>query len=329
MNAIHVNADSEHKELSWVEVPAPQLNSNEVLIEVHATALNRADLLQRAGKYPPPAGASEILGLEAAGQVVEVGSAVSGVELGVRVCVLLPGGGYAEYVTAPSAMLLPVPDNLNLLEAAAIPEAFITAFLNLFLEAGLAQGESVLIHGGASGVGTAAIQLAKNVECEVLVTVGSDDKAAYCKKLGANYAVNYKTCDFEERVQQLTDGNGVDVILDIVGASYLEKNLKLLKRYGRLAMIAVLGGVKTEINLLTVISRCLTLRGSVLRSRTVNQKISIVQAFKETFWHKFATGELKPMIDSVYSIRSVEDAHEHMRRNRNAGKIVLQVRNEK
>lgn len=326
MKAITIQTGQENNPLIWQEVPAPIYGDDEVLVDIYATALNRADLLQREGNYPPPPGASDILGLEMAGRISAVGTNVTGWQVGDRVCALLPGGGYAEQTNVPHQMLMPIPDNWSYEQAAAVPEVFYTAFVNLFMEAGLQKGETVLIHGGASGVGTAGIQLAREAGCHVLVTAGTDEKIARCTELGAELALNYKKEDFAERVLAQTNGEGVDVILDMVGAAYLEHNLRLLKLRGRLVFIATLSGAKTEINLATLLGRRLRLIGSVLRSRSLAEKIEIKQRFIDRFWLMFIDGTIQPVIDSVYPIEQANEAHQRMASNKNIGKIILKVR---
>jgi putative PIG3 family NAD(P)H quinone oxidoreductase len=326
MKAINIQSDQENNLLVWQELPAPNYSEDEVLVDIYATALNRADLLQRAGKYPVPPGASNILGLEMAGQIAAVGANVTGWQVGDRVCALLSGGGYAEQVNVPYPMLMPVPAGWSYQQAAAVPEVFFTAFVNLFMEAGLQKGETVLIHGGASGVGTAAIQLARETGCRIFTTAGTYEKVARCVELGAELAVNYKDEDFVEQIKTQTNGEGVDVILDMVGAAYLERNIQLLKLRGRLVFIAVLGGAAAQINLATLMRRRLRLIGSVLRARSLAEKIEIKQKFMERFWPLLQNGTIWPIIDSVYPIEQVEKAHQLMAENQNIGKIILEVR---
>ncbi|MEB2283696.1 MAG: NADPH:quinone oxidoreductase [Polyangiaceae bacterium UTPRO1] len=312
--------------LSWGEAPAPALGSDTVLVDVHATAVNRADLLQRRGLYPPPPGESAILGLEAAGIVAAVGAGVTRVRPGDRVCCLLAGGGYAEQVVVHEAMALPIPDGLDFAQAAAIPEAFYTAFVNIVQEGSLARGERVLVHAGASGVGTAAIQLVKARGAVVYVTAGSDEKVARCVALGAEAGVNYKTESFAERIAALTGKQGVDVILDCVGGSYLEPNIASLKPRGRLVVIGLMGGVKAEVNLGLLVSRRLRIVGSVLRSRSLAEKIAITDAFAVEVLPLFRKGALQPIVDRVYPITDAAAAHDYVAANRNFGKVVLRVR---
>lgn len=326
MKAICVQTDSPDRTLVWQEVPDPACAADEVLVDVHATALNRADLMQRAGNYPPPPGASDIIGLEMAGTITELGADVRGWQVGDRVYALLSGGGYAERVSVPMRMLLPIPDQWSYAYAAAIPEVFLTAYLNLFLEAGLQTGETVLMHGGASGVGTAGIQMAHAAGCRVIVTAGTDGKTARCRALGAELAVNYRQEDFAARIRDHTQGEGVDVIMDMVGAPYLERNLGLLKVYGRLVIISLLGGARAEINLGQLMRPRLRLIGSVLRPRSVDEKTEIIRKFLAQFQSHLLDGSIQPIIDSVYPVTQANEAHAHMAANRNIGKIILQVR---
>jgi putative PIG3 family NAD(P)H quinone oxidoreductase len=312
--------------LTWADAPAPTPGLHDVLVDVHATAVNRADLLQRRGFYPPPPGESEILGLEAAGVVASVGARVARVKTGDRVCCLLAGGGYAEQIVVHEAMALPIPDGLDFVQAAAIPEAFYTAFVNLVQEASLAAGERVLIHAGASGVGTAAIQLVKARGGVAYVTAGSADKLARCRGLGADAAIDYKTESFAERIAELTGKKGVDVVLDCVGGSYLEGNVASLRSRGRLVVIGLMGGTKAEINLGLLVSRRLRVIGSVLRTRSLAEKIAITDAFRAEVLPLFANGTLTPIVDQVYPIADAAAAHDYVAANRNFGKVVLRVR---
>ena len=313
-------------DLEWGDAPSPLAGPTDVLVEVHATAVNRADLLQRRGFYPPPPGESDILGLEAAGVVGAVGVGVKGVRVGDRVCCLLGGGGYAEQITVPEAMALPIPAGLDFVQAAAIPEAFYTAFVNLVLEAGLAAGERVLIHAGASGVGTAAIQLVRARGATAFVTAGSDDKLARCKDLGASAGINYKQESFTERIAALTEGKGVDIILDCIGGSYLEANVASLRPQGRLVIIGLMGGTKADLNLGLLVSRRLRVIGSVLRSRSLTEKVAITEAFRSEVMPLFANGTLKPVVDATYPIAEAAAAHDYVAANKNFGKVVLRVR---
>lgn len=326
MKAIVVQEEKEGYPLRWQEVEPPGYGPDEVLVDIHATALNRADLSQRQGKYPPPPGATNIMGLEMAGVIAQVGAEVTGWQVGDRVCALLPGGGYAEQVGIPANMLMPIPEGWSFEQAAGLPEVFFTAYLNLFLEGALKKGETVLIHGGASGVGTAGIQLAHQAGCRVIITAGTDEKTATCRELGADLAINYKQEDFAERIRAHSDGDGVDLILDMVGADYFERNIDLLKPYGRLVFISTLSGAKTELDIRKLMGKRLRIIGSVLRARPPAEKVTIKGRFMEQFWASISNGSIEPIIDSVYPIEDTEKAHQYMRENKNIGKIILSVR---
>lgn len=325
MYAILVDATNPQRSLRWQETAEPVIGADEVIVSIRATALNRADLMQRAGHYPPPPGAPDILGLEMAGVVEEIGPDVTGWGKGDSVCALLPGGGYAERVAVPAAMLMPIPQGWTFVEAAALPEAYLTAFVNLYMEAALQPQESALVHGGASGVGTAAIQLLTATGNPVYVTAGSAKKCLACTSLGATAAINYKEEAWAARVQELTHGAGVDVILDMVGADYLAQNLATLKLKGRLVFISTLSGAATNIDLRVVMGKRLRLIGSLLRSRTLAEKVAIKEAFMARFWPVLEAGLVKPVIDAIYPIIEAEAAHEQMAANQNIGKIVLAV----
>ncbi|MCE7981352.1 MAG: NAD(P)H-quinone oxidoreductase [Caldilinea sp. CFX5] len=326
MKAIHVDTQQPDRPLVWGETADPTFGPDEVLVDIHATALNRADLMQRAGNYPPPPGAPDIIGLEMAGVIAQTGANVQGWQVGDRVCALLPGGGYAEQVAVPQSMLMPIPTGWDFNTAAGLPEVYLTAFVNLYMEASLQPGETVLVHGGASGVGTAAIQLLKASGNPVIITAGSADKCAACADLGADLAINYRAEDFVEQVRAFTNGQGVDVIMDMVGADYLTKNLSLLKLKGRLVFISTLSGTKTEIDLRHLMGKRLRLIGSVLRSRTLAEKVAIKENFMTKFWPLVEAGTIKPVIDTIYPIAQANAAHQQMAENRNIGKIILQVR---
>jgi tumor protein p53-inducible protein 3 len=326
MKAIHVQTEEPGQPLVWQETGDPAFGPGEVLVDIHAASLNRADLLQRAGKYPPPPGESDILGLDMAGRIIQVGDQVSGWQVGDRVCALLPGGGYAERVAVPHQMLMPIPGGWSFEQATAMPEVFLTAYVNIFMEAGFQPGETVLMHGGAGGVGTAAIQLVREAGGHMIVTAGTDEKVARCTALGADLAINYKTEDWFERTLAHTGGQGVDVIIDIVGAEYLERNLRLLKLRGRLVFLALLGGSQAEINIGALMGRRLRLIGSVLRSRSLAEKVEIKERFMDRFWPLLVDGTIEPIVDSVYPVEKANEAHEYMTANRNTGKIILRVR---
>ena len=306
--------------LIWAEVEGVTPNANEVLVDVKATAVNRADLMQVAGNYPPPPGASPILGLEMAGVIREIGSEVSGWQVGDRVCALLAGGGYAEQVVIEADMLIRLPDDWSFAMGAALPEVWLTAFVNLYLEAGLQAGETVLLHAGASGVGTAAIQLAKATGATVAITAGSQTKLDFCRELGADVAINRHTEDFAAMLP-----DGVDVVLDPVGASYLDQNVRVLRRFGRLIHIGVLGGIKAELNLLLVLVKRLKLIGSTLRARPVAEKAAITRQFVAQFGDSLWGGEIRPIIDTTFPIEQAQEAHKYIAANKNIGKVVLMI----
>lgn len=325
MKAILVEKDSTRLYIG--DVPDLRPGADELLVDVKATALNRADLLQKRGLYPPPPGASEIIGLETAGVVKEVGSNVAGWKPGDRVCALLPGGGYAQQVTIPAGMAIPIPDNLSFEEAAAIPEVFLTAYLNLFVLGQLQPGQTVLIHAGASGVGTAAIQLVREAGATSIVTAGSAEKLDACLTLGANNAINYKEGPFATAVKELTGGKGVNIILDFIGASYFEQNIKSLAMDGKLIIIGTMGGAKAEsFNLGLLLFRRLQVIGTALRSQPVEKKIELTQSFMDFALPRFKDERLVPVIDSIYEWDEVNEAHERMEKNLNTGKIILKVR---
>lgn len=325
MKAIQIDTSTPGRTLVWGEAPDPAMGPGDVVVEVHATALNRADLLQRKGGYAPPAGASDILGLEMAGTVAAVGEDVRDWRPGDRVCALLPGGGYAERVVVPAGLLMPLPRGWSMAQAAALPEVYLTAFVNLFMEAALQPGEVVLVHGGASGVGTAAIQLCKAGGNPIVVTAGSDEKCAACLALGAQVAVNYRKAEWAGAVREAIPG-GVDVVLDMVGAEYLNDNLSLLRLKGRLVFISTLSGADARIDLRHVMGRRLRLVGSLLRPRSVGEKVEIKERFTAQFWPMLESGAILPVVDSVFPISQANEAHARMAENRNIGKIVLAVR---
>ena len=311
------------------EADVPTLRPGEVLLEVHATALNRADLSQAAGDYPPPAGESHILGLEAAGVVVELGPGVEEAGLariGERACALLIGGGYAEYVAVPAAMLMPLPAGWTFGEAAALPEAALTAYLNLFQEARLGVEERVLIHGGASGVGSVAIKLAKLAGCTVYATAGGEAKVAACESFGADLAIDRHGPPFEGIIKEHGGGAGIDVVLDMVGEAYFAGNLDVLAVGGRIVFIAALSGRRVTLDIRRLMAKRGHLIGSTLRGRPLAEKVRIRNGFLERFADSLADGTLKPVIDSVYQLAAAHEAHEYMRENRNIGKVVLAVR---
>jgi len=324
LNAIVVADDTAQRRLLWQQVADPQPGPDEVLVDIHATGVNRADLLQRSGNYPPPPGAPPYMGLEMSGIVAEIGASVCDFRIGDRVCALLAGGGYAEQVAVHPGLLTPIPNGMSFDEAAAIPEAFYTAFVNLFLEAGLTKGETVLIHAAASGVGTAAIQLAREEGCRILASAGSEEKLACCRRLGAQLAVNYRESDLAAAILDYCDG--ADVVLDVTGGSQLASNIKVLKLKGRLIIISLLGGAQATIDLGAVLSKRLRLVGSLLRSRPLQEKIDIVRQFRQRFWPLLKHGTMAPLMHAVLPVTAAEEAHRILSDNENIGKVVLQIR---
>jgi putative PIG3 family NAD(P)H quinone oxidoreductase len=327
MRAILIREPGDEDVLVVGDAPPPPLGPADVRIRVRATAVNRADLLQRQGLYPPPPGVPNILGLECAGTVAELGPRVQGFTRGQRVMALLPGGGYADEVAVHSGSVIPVPDAMTDDEAGAFPEVFLTAFSNLFMPGlgALGAGEAALVHGGGGGVGTAAIALCREAGNPCFVTVGSDDKARRCEALGATAAINYRTEDFAERVQASTDGTGVAVVLDHIGAKYFAKNLGALAVGGRLVEIGLMGGAQSEVNLGLLLLRRLAVIGSTLRTRPVEEKAAIVRGLLDRFGTAVAAGRLKPEIHAVLPLERAADAHRMMKASEHFGKIVLRV----
>jgi len=308
------------------QAPVPVPAADEVLIRTRAIGINRPDVAQRAGSYPPPPGASPILGLEASGEVVAVGAEVSAFAVGDQVCALTNGGAYAQYVTAPAAQSLPWPEGYDAVAAAALPETFFTVWANLFMIGRLAAGESVLVHGGTSGIGVTAIQLAREFGATVYATAGSDEKVAACVRLGAAAAINYRTADFLEEIRRLTDKRGVDVVLDMVGAPYTPRNIRCLALDGRLVQIAFLEGSKLEsFDLLPVMMRRLTITGSTMRPRTTAQKAAIARELRERVWPVLGAGRCRPVIHAVFPFGEVVAAHRLMESSAHIGKIMLTV----
>ncbi|MDJ0849409.1 MAG: NAD(P)H-quinone oxidoreductase [Myxococcota bacterium] len=325
MKAIAVEDPGKQARLVVGEAAAPELVPGSLRVRVAATAVNRADLMQAAGLYPPPPGASEILGLECAGEVAEVGEGVSGWQPGDRVMALLPGGGYAEEVVVDAGSALPVPERLSLEQAAAVPEVFLTVFLNVFQLAALPDGGAALVHGGGSGIGTAAIQLVKESGGRVVVTAGSEAKCEQCRALGADVAVNYREGDFAAACREATDGRGVDVVLDHIGGSYLEQNLASLAVGGHLVIIGLMGGAKAEIGLGQLLMRRLSVIGSTLRARPAEEKAGIVKGFLERFGSALEKGRIGPVVDRVLPLADAQEAHRLVAASEHFGKIVLRV----
>ena len=308
------------------EGPAPSPQPGEILIEVDFAGINRPDVMQRQGKYPPPPGASPILGLEVSGRVAALGEGVSEWKIGDEVTALAPGGGYAEVCAVPASHVLPLPTGLSLREAASLPENWFTVWANLIDLCKLKAGERLLIHGGSSGIGLAAIQLGKLTGCEVFVTVGSVEKAAACHAFGADHAINYKSEDFAARISEITGKQGVDVILDMVGAPYMQKNAALLRKDGRLCIIAFLEGSKSEFDFLPILLKRLTITGSAMRPRTVEEKASIRDALRAKIWPAIEAGQVKAHVHAVFPLAEVAEAHRLMESSRHIGKLLLQVR---
>ena len=312
-------------ELALVERPVPRTGAGEVLIEVAAAGVNRPDILQRRGLYPPPPGAPDILGLEVSGTVVEAGEGADEL-VGKRVCALVAGGGYAEYCVAPAGTCLPVPEVLTMAEAAAMPETMFTVWVNLFERGFAADGDAVLVHGGTSGIGTMAIALGKLFGLDVIVTCGTDEKCVAALEIGAAHAINYKTQDFVEEARRLTGGLGVAVVLDMVGGDYVPRNLAALAEDGRHISIAFQRGAAAEIKIPDVMRRRLTLTGSTLRPRSVEFKTMVADEIARTVWPYAEGGRLKPVIDSLFRFEQAADAHRRMESGEHVGKIVLKVR---
>jgi NADPH:quinone reductase len=326
MKAVEITSYGAPDVLRLGERPDVQAGAGDVLIRVRASGVNRPDVLQRTGNYPVPPGASDIPGLEVAGEIMSgdaAAMAAAGFKVGDRVCALVAGGGYAELCVAPVGQCLPVPGALSDIEAASLPETFFTVWSNVFMRAYLKAGETLLIQGGSSGIGVTAIQIAKAMGARVIVTAGSDDKCAACVALGADHAVNYKTTDFVEQVKKLTDGKGVNVILDMVAGSYISREVECMAEDGRLVIIAVQGGVKAEFNAGMVLRKRLTLTGSTLRPRSLEFKTSIAKALREKVWPLVASGAIKPVIHSTFAAADAASAHALMESNQHVGKIVL------
>jgi NADPH:quinone reductase len=312
-------------ELMPVERPVPELKADQVLIKVRAAGVNRPDVMQRKGMYPPPSEASDIPGLEIAGIITELGDNTSNLKIGDKVCALVIGGGYAEYCPASAALCLPIPDNLSFVEAAGIPETYFTVWSNVFDRGQLQTGETLLVHGGSSGIGTTAIQFAKAFDAKVIVTAGSSAKCDFCLKLGADAAINYKNQDFVSAIERITQNAGVNLILDMIGGDYLPRNLQCLGLEGRLVQIAVQQSPKSDINLWTVMLKRLTITGSTLRARDDSFKADIANKLLTYVWPLLLSGQIKPIIHSTFDLSDAAKAHELMESNQHIGKIILTV----
>jgi tumor protein p53-inducible protein 3 len=314
----------EDEKLTIKEVETPEITDQDILVRVEAAGINRLDLLQKKGTYPPPLGASEILGVEFSGIIEKIGSAVTKHKVGDPVMCLTGGGGYAEHAVVHEGLAMPLPTALSFEEGAGIPQVFITSYQTLFFIGGLQADEWVLIHAGASGVGTAAIQLAKARKAKIVATAGTEEKLESCLLLGADYAFNYKTSPFAPSIEKTTDG--MDLILDINGAEFWEQNLKLLKPGGRLVFVATMGGAEIEkMKISTLMSKWIQLTGTTLRSRPLSYKIKLIEAFSKDFLPLFESQEIKPIINRVFPVEEIEDAHAYMQENRNIGKIIVKM----
>lgn len=324
MKAIVITQPGAPEVLQLAERPKPTFTTEEVLVKVAAAGINRPDVFQRKGNYPPPVGApQDIPGLEIAGTIVEVGANVTHWKIGDKVCALVVGGGYAEYCNVPAGQCLPIPENLSFIEAASLPETFFTVWSNVFDRGHLQKGESLLIHGGSSGIGVTAIQMAKALGSTVYVTAGSDEKCKFCEELGATKAINYKTENFADIIKKLTNNKGVDVILDMIGGDYTAPNLQALAEEGRLVFINTMKGKDVNIDLSVVMRKRLTITGSMLRSREVSFKAAIAQNLEKNIWPLLQSGEIKPIIYKVFPAEQAAAAHQLMESSEHIGKIVL------
>jgi len=321
MRAIEIN----NNELQLTERPIPQPSSTEVLVKVCAAGINRPDIMQRKGLYPPPPGASDIPGLEISGIVTETGNKSSNIKEGDKVCALVTGGGYAEYCLAHTELCLPIPRGFNFIQAAAIPETYFTVWSNIFDRAQLKQNEILLTHGGSSGIGTTAIQLAKAFGAKVFITAGTNEKCDFCTDLGADLAINYKEQDFVTEINHKTKDQGVDVILDMIGGDYFPRNLKCMGFDARLIQIAIQNGAKTEANLLPIMLKHLTISGSTLRPRSTSFKSKIARQLLEKVWPLFESGRIKPVVHTTFSLEQANKAHILMESSQHIGKIILTV----
>jgi NADPH:quinone reductase len=325
MTVVEIAAPGGPEQLKPNKRAVPQPGDREVLVRVAAAGVNRPDVMQRQGRYPPPPGASDLPGLEIAGEIVALGANVSALSVGDAVTALLPGGGYAEYAVAAAPLCLPVPSGISMVEAAAIPETFFTVWTNLFDRGRCKAGDTVLVHGGTSGIGTTAIQLAAAWGARVFATAGSEDKARACEKLGAVRGINYRTEDFVEVIRAATAGAGVDVTLDMVAGSYVVRNLEIAALEGRVVTISLLGGSKAEINMSMILTKRLTLTGSTLRARTVAQKAEVADAVRKNVWPLLAAGRVRPVIHATFPLAEASEAHRLMETSNHIGKIVLTV----
>ncbi len=325
MTAVGYDAPGGPEVLRTEALPVPAPGPGELLVKVAYAGVNRPDVIQREGKYPPPPGASPIPGLEISGEVVASGEGVENINIGQQVCALVTGGGYAEYCLAKADHCLPVPEGMSLAEAAAIPETLFTVWHNVFERGWACEGETLLVHGGTSGIGTMAIKLARLFGIKTIVTCGSDEKCAAAKSIGANHAINYKTADFVEEVKRITSGKGVEIVLDMVSGDYVPRNLKCLAEDGRHVTIAVLGGMMAELNMAVIMSRRLTLTGSTLRARPDDFKTLLADEIHQNVWDFAVSGQLQPEMDQIFPLAEAGAAHVRMEAGDHVGKIVLQV----
>ncbi|VAV86381.1 Quinone oxidoreductase [hydrothermal vent metagenome] len=325
MTAIEITRFGEPDVLKPRQLPVPDIKDDELLIKVAAAGVNRPDIMQRTGMYPAPKGASEIPGLEISGEIASMGANVSGWSIGDKVCGLVAGGGYAEYCAVPASQCLPVPEGLSMAEAAALPETFFTVWSNVFDRGALKAGETFMVHGGTSGIGTAAIQMAKAFGATVITTCGSDEKAAFCRELGADLAINYKTRDFAEEVKKFTKGKGVNVLLDMIAGDYMKRNLMVMAPEGRIVMIAVQRGPKIKANILPIMLKRLTFTGSTLRARETAFKADIARNLREKVWPLIEQGKIKPVMSKSFALKQAAAAHSYLESGQNMGKIVLTV----
>src|ERR1700720_4730939 len=323
MTIFEIAAPGGPEQLKLTVRPVPKPGSEEVLVRVAAAGVNRPDVMQRQGRYPPPPGASDLPGMEIAGEIVALGPKVSGLSVGDKITSLLPGGGYAAFAVAAAPLCMPVPTGLSMVEAAAIPETYLTVWTNLFERGGCKSGDIVLIHGGTSGIGTTAIQLAKDWGARVYATAGTEKKARACEALGAVRGIDYKTEDFVEVMRAETKGHGVDITLDIVAGTYVQRNLEIAAVEGRVVTISLLGGSRAEINMGTVLTKRLYLTGSTLRSRTVMQKAAVADAVRKNVWPLLASGKVRPVIFATFPLAEASEAHRLMETSNHIGKIVL------
>jgi putative PIG3 family NAD(P)H quinone oxidoreductase len=323
MHAITISEPGGPEALVWGEVPDPVAGEGEVVVEVVASAVNRADIMQRQGFYDPPPGASSYPGLECSGRIIGIGAGVSGWSVGDEVCALLAGGGYAQKVAVPAGQLLPVPAGLDLKQAAALPEVVCTVWSNVFMVAHLRPAETLLVHGGSSGIGTMAIQLAKAVGAKVAVTAGTKEKLDYCAELGADILINYREQDFVAEIQRATDGAGADVILDNMGAKYLDRNVQALAVNGRLAIIGMQGGIKAELNIAALLGKRAAISATSLRARPLGEKAAIVAAVREHVWPLIEGGHVRPVVDRELPMSEAGTAHQVLEDSGHIGKVLL------